>query len=57
VIVDSTRTTLNLVTGLDAKVSDRLRSRVSYAVDYDSKPPAGKVSTDTVTRLTLVYDF
>ncbi|WP_338445814.1 DUF481 domain-containing protein [Pelagerythrobacter marensis] len=57
VIVDSTRTTLNLVTGLDAKVSDRLRSRVTYAVDYDSKPPAGKVSTDTITRLTLVYDF
>lgn len=57
VIVDSSRTTLNLVTGLDAKVSDRLRSRITYAVDYDSKPPAGKVSTDTVTRLTLVYDF
>lgn len=57
VIVDSTRTTFNLVTGLDAKVSDRLRSRVTYAVDYDSKPPAGKVSTDTITRLTLVYDF
>lgn len=57
VIVDSSRTTVNLVTGLDAKVSDRLRSRISYAVDYDSKPPAGKVSTDTVTRLTLVYDF
>lgn len=57
VIVDSSRTTLNLISGLDAKVSDRLRSRITYAVDYDSKPPEGKVSTDTVTRLTLVYDF
>lgn len=57
VIIDSSRTTLNLVTGLDAKVSDRLRSRITYTVDYDSKPPVGKVSTDTVTRLTLVYGF
>lgn len=57
VIIDSSRTTLNLVTGLDAKVSDRLRSRISYTVDYDSEPPVGKVSTDTVTRLTLVYGF
>ena len=57
VIIDSSRTTLNFVTGLDARVSDRLRSRISYSVDYDSKPPVGKVSTDTVTRLTLVYGF
>ena len=57
VIVDSSRTTLNLVTGLDAKVSDRLRSRITYTVDYDSEPPLGKVSTDTITRLTLVYGF
>ncbi|WP_374405595.1 YdiY family protein [Pelagerythrobacter sp.] len=57
VIVDSTRTTLNLVTGLDAKVSDRLRSRVTYTVDYDSKPPIGRDSTDAVTRVTLVYGF
>ena len=57
VIIDSARTTLNLVTGLDAEVSDRLRSRLSYTVDYDSEPPLGKVSTDTVTRLTLVYGF
>lgn len=57
VIVDSSRTTLNLVTGLDARVSDRLRSRITYTVDYDSEPPLGKVSTDTITRLTLVYGF
>ena len=57
VIVDSTRTTLNLITGLDAKVSDRLSSRVTYTVDYDSKPPVGRDTTDTVTRLTLVYGF
>jgi putative salt-induced outer membrane protein len=57
VIVDSSRTTLALVTGLEAKMTDRLTTRLSYAVDYDSNPPAEAVSTDTLTRFTLVYGF
>ncbi len=56
-LVDSSNTTLNLVTGLDFKVSDSLRARMSYQVDYDSNPPASKVSTDTLTRATLIYGF
>jgi putative salt-induced outer membrane protein len=57
VIVDGSNTTLNLITGLDFKVSDSLRARMSYQFDYDSNPPAGKVSTDTLTRATLIYGF
>lgn len=57
VIVDSSNTSINLVTGLDAKVSERLKTRVSYAIDYDSSPPDGAVSTDTMTRISVVYDF
>lgn len=57
VFVDSRSTTLNLVTGLEAKVSDRLSTRFSYAVDYDSNPPAGKVNTDSISRFSLVYGF
>ena len=57
VIVDGSNTTLNLITGLDFKVSDSLRARMSYQLDYDSNPPAGKVSTDTLTRATLIYGF
>ena len=56
-IVDSRNTSLNLVTGLEAKVSDRLTTRLSYAVEYDSSPPAGAVTTDTLSRFTLVYGF
>ena len=56
-IVDSSNTTLNLLTGLDFKVTDRLRSRLSYQLDYDSSPPPGAVSTDTLTRFTFVYGF
>jgi putative salt-induced outer membrane protein len=57
VFVDSRNTTLNLVTGLEAKVSDRLTTRLSYQVDYNSDPRPGAVSTDTLSRFTLVYGF
>lgn len=57
IIFDSANTTINLVSGLDFQVSDRLRSRLSYQIEYDSNPPAGAVSTDTLTRATLIYGF
>jgi len=57
VIFDSANTTVNLVTGLDFRVSNRLRSRLSYKIEYDSNPPAGSVGTDTLTRATLIYGF
>ncbi len=57
VIFGAKNTTLNLVTALNAKVSDRLSTRLSYTVEYDSSPPPGAVSTDTLSRFTLVYGF
>ncbi|MEM8726013.1 MAG: DUF481 domain-containing protein [Pseudomonadota bacterium] len=57
IIVDSSNTSLNLVTGLNAKISDKVSARVSYAVEYDSNPPVGAVQTDTLSRVTLIYDF
>ncbi|MFT6609803.1 DUF481 domain-containing protein [Qipengyuania profunda] len=56
-IFDGANTTINLVTGLDFDVSNRLRSRLSYKVEYDSNPPAGSEGTDTLTRATLIYGF
>lgn len=56
-IFDGANTTINLVTGLDFRVSNRLRSRLSYKVEYDSNPPAGSKGTDTLTRATLIYGF
>lgn len=57
VIVDSNNTTLNVVTGLNAKISDKLSTRFSYGIDYDSNPPPGAVKTDTLSRVTVIYDF
>ena len=56
-IVDSDNTTLALNSGLEAKISDRLSTRLSYALNYDSNPPPQGVSTDTMTRFTMVYGF
>lgn len=56
-LIDSRSTTVNLVTGLEARVSDRLSTRFSYALDYDSNPLAGKLGTDTTSRFSLVYGF
>jgi putative salt-induced outer membrane protein len=50
-------TSINLVTGLEGRISSELSARLSYTLDYNSGPPAGAVATDTLTRFTLVYDF
>jgi len=56
-LVDAGNTTLALNSGLEAKVSDRLSTKLSYTLNYDSNPPATGVSTDTMTRFSMVYGF
>ena len=56
-IIDSRNTTLDLITGLNATINSSLSARFSYAVEYDSNPPPGAVQTDTLSRVTLIYDF
>lgn len=57
VIIDSSNTSLDLITGLNAKINSSLSARLSYAIEYDSNPPPGAVQTDTLSRITLIYDF
>ncbi len=56
-IVDSANTSLTATTGLEAGLTDALSARLSWTIEYDSNPPVGAVSTDTLTRFTLVYGF
>lgn len=56
-IVDSANTSATATTGLEAGLSESLRARLSWTIEYDSNPPAGAVSTDTLSRFTLVYGF
>jgi putative salt-induced outer membrane protein len=44
-------------TGLTAKVSTDLSVRLSYTIEHDTAPPLGAVQTDTLSRVTLIYDF
>ena len=57
VLVDSRNTTLSLLTGLQARVNERISTRLSYEIEYDSNPPPSAVSTDTTSRFSLVYGF
>lgn len=43
--------------GLVAKVSGKVSVRLSYTVEHDTAPPPGAVQTDTLSRVTLIYDF
>lgn len=56
-IIDSRNTSIDLTTGLDATIARSLKARLSYAIEYDSNPPPGAVQTDTLSRVTLIYDF
>lgn len=56
-IIDSRNTSIDLITGLDAAIARKLKTRFSYAIEYDSNPPPGAVQTDTLSRVTLIYDF
>lgn len=55
--IGSSSTTLQLVSGVESKFSERLTGRFSYTIEYDSSPAANAVSTDTQSRFTLVYSF
>ena len=49
--------TVSSTTGLNAKLFGPLSAQLSYAVQYESMPPVGSVSTDTTGRASLVYTF
>ena len=44
-------------TGFQAAISDALSLRISYTLETDTDPPAGAVKTDTLSRITILYDF
>ncbi|MEM7664898.1 MAG: DUF481 domain-containing protein [Pseudomonadota bacterium] len=44
-------------TGLQAKIAGDFSIRLSYTVEHDTDPPLEAVNTDTLSRVTLIYDF
>jgi len=53
--IQSGNSTYISTTGLEAGLGGGLSARASYTVEHDTDPPAGAVSTDTLTRFTLIY--
>lgn len=49
--------TVSSTTAMAAKLLGPLSAQVSYTVQYESMPPEGRVSTDTISRASLVYTF
>lgn len=56
-IAQSSNNTLRSITALQAKLTGRISSQLSYDLRYQDKPLIGKENTDTITRVGLVYDF
>lgn len=53
----NSNTNLTSLTALSLKISKALSTRISYQVTFNSSPPEGYKTTDTLTRFTLVYGF
>ena len=49
--------TISTATTLSAKLFGPLSANLSYTIQYESRPPAGSVSTDTTSRAGLAYSF
>ncbi len=55
--VQSGSSTFISSTGLQAGISNDVSVRLSYTVEHDTAPPTGAVKTDTLSRITIIYDF
>lgn len=55
--LQSSNSTISSTTGLQAKVASNFSVGFNYSVEIDTDPPPGAVRTDTLSRVTLIYDF
>ncbi|WP_260483641.1 DUF481 domain-containing protein [Sphingomicrobium flavum] len=55
--LESANSTLKSATGVEASLASNLTGRIAYVVEHETAPPAGAVQTDTLTRVTIIYDF
>lgn len=54
---DSFNTSTQAISALTFKVSDAISARASFQFNSESNPPLGRKTTDTTSRVTLVYGF
>jgi putative salt-induced outer membrane protein len=56
-VAENQNNTVRAITGLQAKLTSRISSQISYDLRYQDRPLFGKEETDTITRIGLTYDF
>lgn len=49
--------TVRSVSAIEAKLLGPLSAKLSYTLQYESEPPEGRLTTDTISRASLVYSF
>lgn len=57
VTYDEVRTRAEDTIAVTSKLIGNLAGRASFNVRFNSHPPAGIKSTDTLTKLSLLYEF
>jgi putative salt-induced outer membrane protein len=57
IVAQQENNSLRTITGLQAKLTGRISSQISYDLRYQDRPLFGTENTDTVTRIGLTYDF
>lgn len=55
--LESGNSTITSLTAVTTKMSSALSLRASFELRHETEPPFGRKSTDTSTRVTVVYDF
>ncbi len=55
--VQKFNSTVSTNSALNAKLFGPLSAALSYNVQYESEPPQGRRTTDTITRASVVYSF
>lgn len=55
--IQSGNSTYTNTAGITAALGGGLSASTSYTIEHDTNPPPGAVKTDTLTRITLIYDF
>ena len=55
--VQKFNSTVSTNSALNAKLFGPLSAALSYNVQYESEPPLGRRTTDTITRASVVYSF
>lgn len=55
--VQKFNSTVSGTTAVNAKLLGPLSAQLSYYFQYESMPPVGRETTDTISRASLVYSF